>query len=408
MLLTSKIFRSRLSAILAAFVFLIGTSGVRGQASGQTDPASEPTILSLQELEKLVGPIALYPDDLLAITLPASTNPMQIVQAARFLEKLKKNPSLKPSEKWDPSVLGLLNYPEVIKVMNEDLDWTWAFGESVVNQQEDVMAAVQQFRAKVYAAENLKSDQTQIIIKEKQIIKIESSDPQVIYVPSYDPQVVVVKHVYTTPVVVYSEPRPVYYSPTAAFFTGMFVGAAIGYGIGWGGGYRGGKVTYKNNVNINTGPRGGGNWNPGNRPGRPGNRPGRPGGGPSVRPGNRPGGPGRGTSARPGTRPGGSGRGTSARPGTRPGGSGKGPSARSGSRPGARTSAKAPRSGGGSFGGYKSGNRAKANSNRGSGSRGISRGGSSRGGSRGSASRSGRSRGGGSRGGGSRGGGRRR
>ena len=382
MLLTSKIFRSRLSAILAVFVFLFGTSGFRGQASGQTDPASEPTILSLQELETLVGPIALYPDDLLAITLPASTNPMQIVQAARFLEKLKKNPSLKPSEKWDPSVLGLLNYPEVIKLMNEDLDWTWALGEAVVNQQEDLMVAVQQFRAKVYAAENLKSDQTQIIIKETQIIKIESADPKVIYVPSYDPQVVVVKHVYTTPVVVYSEPRPVYYSPTAAFFTGMFVGAAIGYGIGWG--RRGGSVKYSRNVTINNPPRGGGNWNPGRGSGN--------------RPGNRPGG-------RPGTRPGGSGKGTSARSGSRPGGSGKGTSARSGSRPGGRTSAKAPRSGGGSFGGYKSGNRAKTNSNRGSGSRGISQGGSSRGGSRGSASRSGGSRGGGSRGGGSRSGG---
>ena len=71
-------------------------------------------LLTRTELQELVGPIALYPDDLLAIVLPASTYPLQLVQAQRFLEDLEQDPSLKPDEAWDVSVLALLNYPEVV------------------------------------------------------------------------------------------------------------------------------------------------------------------------------------------------------------------------------------------------------------------------------------------------------
>jgi hypothetical protein len=71
---------------LAACLALIAAPIVVAQAPGQ--PAQE---LSAAQLEELVGPIALYPDDLVAIILPASTNPLQLVQADRFLEKRKKS-----------------------------------------------------------------------------------------------------------------------------------------------------------------------------------------------------------------------------------------------------------------------------------------------------------------------------
>ena len=87
------------------------------------------------ELEKLVGPVALYPDDLLGIILPASSYPLQIVQAARYLEAFANNPDLKPDDDWDDAVVALLNYPQVIELLNEDLDWTWNLGAAVVNQQ---------------------------------------------------------------------------------------------------------------------------------------------------------------------------------------------------------------------------------------------------------------------------------
>ena len=154
-----------------------------GQAWAQT-PAVAPNetskTLSLKELDKLVGRIALYPDELIAIVLPASTYPLQIVQAARFLKKKKTNPKLSPRKDWDTSVLGLLNYPQVVETMNDDLDWTWKLGEAVVAQQKDVMNAIQQVRARAYAAGNLKSNDKQVIVLEKQTIIIKSPDPKVI------------------------------------------------------------------------------------------------------------------------------------------------------------------------------------------------------------------------------------
>src|SRR5262249_19008111 len=82
--------------------------------------APAPGLLGPEELRKLVAPVALYPDDLLAIVLPASTLPVQIVEAQRFLEKHKKDEKLQPNAEWDPAVLALLNYPEVIAKMNAD------------------------------------------------------------------------------------------------------------------------------------------------------------------------------------------------------------------------------------------------------------------------------------------------
>jgi len=146
---------SALVLMISATVFLVGTTvpGVDAMAEAQpsaavvTSTSADATgLLTEVQLVELVGPIALYPDELLAITLPAATYPLEIVQASRYLEKHKNNPDLKPDEKWDESVLGLLNYPEVIDLMNKDLDWTWKLGAAFVDQQDDVMDAVQQFR----------------------------------------------------------------------------------------------------------------------------------------------------------------------------------------------------------------------------------------------------------------------
>jgi hypothetical protein len=133
-------------------------------AAGDQAAAAAPKLFTTEELDSLVARIALYPDDLIAILMPASTFPLDVVQAARFLEKRKKNPKLKPSDKWDPSVLGLLNYPEVIKLMNDDLEWTEWFGTAVINQQQELMDAIQQFRLRAQAAGNLESNEQQVIV----------------------------------------------------------------------------------------------------------------------------------------------------------------------------------------------------------------------------------------------------
>jgi len=383
--LNSMLGQGLIAVLVMLLTFPIGMNGLHAQGSGGNGGSSG---LPPQELEKLVGPIALYPDDLVGIVLPASTNALQIVSAARFLEKHKKNPKLQPDKNWDPSVLGLLNYPEVIKIMNKDLEWTQTLGDAVVNQQQDVMNAIQSFRKKAQGVGNLKTNEKQIIIVEKEIIKIVSADPQVIYVPTYQPTTVI----YTTTPVYYAPARPAYWSTGAAFFTGMFVGSAIRYGTGW----RRGSVDVNRSVNISGGDRnvnvGGGN-RPSQQPGGgggPGGRGGgstqqwkpsqsskqrtaaRTGGSPSQRPGGGGGAGGRG--------------GASARTGQQ--GRGGGQQARAGSQP-SRSRGNSP------TGGYKSGSSARANSSRGSYSRASSGGG--------------RSRGGGGRGGGGRsGGGRRR
>ncbi|HEY1983579.1 MAG TPA: DUF3300 domain-containing protein [Xanthobacteraceae bacterium] len=143
--------------------------------------------LTPDQLQALVGPIALYPDDLLAIVLPASTQPVQIVQAQRLLDQRKSDPKAEPPKSWDPSVVALLNYPEVIGLMNKDLTWTEQLGTSVIDQQPALMDAIQAFRQKVQSAGNLKSDDKQKVTVENKTVVIQSADPQVIYVPTYNP-----------------------------------------------------------------------------------------------------------------------------------------------------------------------------------------------------------------------------
>jgi len=343
----SRLVRTRLCAsllgsaihALAICGLILGDLGYVAAASAQEDEtvasgetASQDAMATPAELEELVGPLALYPDELLAIALPASTYPLQIVQASRFLEKRETNPELQPDEEWDASILGLLNYPEALELMNDDLNWTWKLGEAVANQQDDVMAAVQSFRAKVEKAGNLKSDDKVTIVNktedDQQIIIIESTSTEVIYVPRYEPTTVVIYQ--SVPYrYYYSAPYPYYYHPRAAFWTGMFVGAAIGFGMSWGrhGHHRHGSININRNVNINV-----------NRPGnKPGNRPGnRPGGGEAWKPDK-----GRGTQS--GGRPGGD-RASTARTSDRAARSGAGDSARSGSRNAASTRDRSQRS----------------------------------------------------------------
>jgi hypothetical protein len=197
--------------------------------------AAQENLATAEELRELVGPIALYPDDLVAIVLPASTYPLQVVQAARFLEDRKTDSGLEPNEDWDDSVVALLNYPEVVELMNDDLDWTYDLGTAVLNQRADVLSAIQDFRDEAYAAGNLRSDERQTITRADDAIEIKPADPQVIYVPYYEPERVVV---YQASPVYYYYPvaYPVYYYPYPAhyrFHTGFFWGVNTWFSIGW-------------------------------------------------------------------------------------------------------------------------------------------------------------------------------
>jgi hypothetical protein len=245
--------------IIAALVAALSATNAPAQAPAA--PTGAAAVPAATQLETLVSRIALYPDDLVSIILPAATNPLQLVQADRFLEKRKSDPKAPIDEKWDDAVKTLLNYPEVVKSMSADLDWTSQLGEAVVADQGAVLDAVQTFRRKTQAAGNLKSDQKQTVVVEKEIIKIVPADPQVIYVPQYNPSTVVVYGGYSS-WGYYPAPYPSYYypyAPGAALATGLIWGAAIGaawngghYNTNWGGG---GNNTI--NVNRNTSIQGG-------------------------------------------------------------------------------------------------------------------------------------------------------
>jgi hypothetical protein len=190
---------------------------------------------SADDLQTLVGPIALYPDDLVGIVLPASTYPLQVVQAARFLEQRKSDSSLQPDDDWDDSVVALLNYPEVVKLLNDDLEWTWDLGQAVLAQNTDVLNAIQTFRDRAYAAGNLRSDDRQVVTAANEQITIAPADPEVIYVPYYEPARVVV---YQPRPVYYYYPwaYPVYYYPYPvgySFHTGFFWGVSTAFVVGW-------------------------------------------------------------------------------------------------------------------------------------------------------------------------------
>ena len=204
-------------------------------ASQSSPIEAELATFSSDELEEFVGPIALYPDNLLAIILPASTYPLEIVLAARFLEALENDSSLQPDEAWDESVIALLNYPEVIQMMNENIQWTWQLGEAVVTQETDVLTAIGVFREQAVAAGNLESDEYQTVTNEDEVIAITQVEETVVYVPYYEPEEVIVYQ--TEPVYhYYPTAYPVYYYPYPAsyrFRSGFFWGVTTLFGIGW-------------------------------------------------------------------------------------------------------------------------------------------------------------------------------
>jgi Protein of unknown function (DUF3300) len=229
-----------------------------------TSPAQEAqqANLSASEIDSIVSPIALYPDQLIAQILGAATYPDQVVAASNWPgsnQGLQGDALMQAADKqpWDPSVKALTQFPTVLDQMGKNLAWTSALGDAAYNQQKDVMASVQRLRAQAKAAGNLKSgQQIQVVQQDPQTIVIQPANPQVVYVPQYNPTVV-----YGTP---YNPPG---YSTGAMVATGLLsfgvgiaVGAAInnhnsccgwgwGYG-GWGCNWHGGNVVYQRNVYV--------------------------------------------------------------------------------------------------------------------------------------------------------------
>lgn len=240
----SAIFRT---SALAAAMALIVPSAIAQQPSGATSLAvntvsTESRAFSQQDLDQLLAPIALYPDSLLAQILMAATYPLEIVQADRWA---KANPGVNGKkleqamlkQSWDPAVKALTAVPSVLKQMSENLEWTQKLGDAFLGQQKQIMATVQQLRARAYVAGNLKTTSQQIVTTEisgsQTIYIIQSAKPEIVYVPVYSPSVVYGAWWYGVPPY-YLYPPTYVYPPGLTFTAGVIVGAAIWGHCHWG------------------------------------------------------------------------------------------------------------------------------------------------------------------------------
>ena len=180
---------------LAVAVICAWSSTVHAQDPAQPVPADErsaPQKLNRDELSQILAPIALYPDALIAIILPASTVPADLVLAARYLAA-NGDPALTKNQPWDESVISLVRYPQVLAWMDKNLEWTASLGEAFVEQPADVMNALQSLRAQAKAAGHLQDTPQQIVVADGNLLRIVPADPQVIYVPQYDADLVYVQ-----------------------------------------------------------------------------------------------------------------------------------------------------------------------------------------------------------------------
>jgi len=200
-------------------------------------PAPRHAAATQQELDQMLAPIALYPDSLLSQIFMASTYPLEVVEAARWS---KANPGLKGEEAviavgerdWDESIKSLAAFPQVLAMMDQQLEWTARLGDVFIAQEPQVMETVQSLRQKAYAAGNLRSTEQAYVVQQGEALAIEPATPQVVYVPYYDPRVAYGSWWWPAYPPVYWAPWPGYYA-----YPGYPVGFAWGGGIRVGAGF---------------------------------------------------------------------------------------------------------------------------------------------------------------------------
>ena len=278
-----------ISNVLVLFLLIVvaAASSVRAQ-----DAASQPTF-KIEELDQMLAPIALYPDDVLANILMASTYPLEIAQAARWRKdssnaKLKGDALTKALEakSWDPSVKALTQFTDVLELMSDELEWTQKLGDAFLAQEDDVFARIQFLRQKADEAGNLKTNKKQKVTKKERSSSgsgssggaaqqqyyyvIEPVDPEVIYIPVYEPAVAYGPWWYP-------DYDPYYWDwyPGSTLASGFFWGAGFaiannlwGWGhLDWGRGDIDIDVNRFNNINVNRPNITNGKWehNPRNR-----------------------------------------------------------------------------------------------------------------------------------------------
>jgi hypothetical protein len=231
---TAMFIKKYLAFILSGSLLMATASAGFADQTTQSTAQSQIQLVKQtpEQLQQLVAPIALYPDELVAEVLAASTYPTQVVVADRWLQDNKDLQGKKLADEvnkqsWDSSVKALTEFPSVLANMDKNLSWTSSLGDAYVNQQQDVMSAVQTMRQRADAAGSLKSNSQQKVKKQGKTIIIEPAQPEVVYVPTYDPWIV------------YGAPLGMW--PGWYWYPGLYVsGPGIGFGAGFDLGFFGG------------------------------------------------------------------------------------------------------------------------------------------------------------------------
>jgi len=246
---------------------------------------------SQEDLDAILAPIALYPDELLTQVLIASTYPDDVADARAYLDRY---PSLQQSSAllgnqvasmpWDDSVKSLSQFPSVLAMLDDQPEWEDALGYAFLNQQDDVMQTVQRLRARAERAGYLKTNSQQIVDVQRNIIVIMPSRDNFYYVPYYDPQIVYGRWWWPNTQPYYWEPTPRYRPANYALVNGFFFGVSVGIINSI---FHPVRPDWRHrHVIIIGGTKPGSHWQWKPRPPRPGmpNRPGKPNRPPTVKP----------------------------------------------------------------------------------------------------------------------------
>lgn len=211
-----------LPASAVALSLATATTPALAQTSGATSISdTEQQRFTANQLDNLVGPIALYPDALLAQVLVAATFPDQIEDAARYVKA--NGTSGVDEQPWDVSVRAVAHYASAINMMADKIDWTATLGRAYANQSSDIMAAVQRMRALAARQGNLQTTPEQQVSYDDDTYIITPRQSRVIYVPVYDPILVYEQPIFTFGV----------RSPYWSFGVGFPIGAWLGYDMDW-------------------------------------------------------------------------------------------------------------------------------------------------------------------------------
>ncbi|MBI5556720.1 MAG: DUF3300 domain-containing protein [Deltaproteobacteria bacterium] len=229
----ATIFRPFLGLLIISFLVFCPTLPLSQAQAQDTDPPEPDIKYSQQELAQMLAPIALYPDALLSQILMASTYPIEVIEADRWR---KQNPALQNEaldtalldQDWDPSVKAVCHFPSILTLMSERISETTNIGNAFLAQETEVMAMVQELRARARQQGNLNTTAEQKVIVEKETIIIEPANPRVVYVPYYDPYIIYGPWWYP-------DYRPYYWGPPGvnlglgiSFWPGFYFGFSFG------------------------------------------------------------------------------------------------------------------------------------------------------------------------------------